>query len=365
MPSTKPNLRVLHILGELRPSGAECMLKVAAKVFASHGIDSEVLSTGSTDIGTYAPSMKNAGYVVHHIPFAKSLSFFFSVYSLIRARHYDAIHIHSERANFWLGLTAKIAGTPRIVSTVHGAFAFRGWLRTRRMIMRRLLEQLGVVRVAIGKSVQEIEWKHFRSAIDIVPNWYDSDRFRPPTFLERMAARNQLGIDLTKFVIVSVGNCSDIKNHQASLPENLRIVYVHVGAEDSGVPERKLAEQLGIGDRVYFLGQLDNTLPALYAADAYTMPSLHEGFGIAALEALAVGLPAILADVLGLCDFRNYFPNLIYVAPRADSLASAFAELAKSNSEHRREITRDYPRICREGFGMEVGVAKYADLYRP
>ena len=206
-------LRVLHILGELKPSGAECMLKVAAKEFSSLGIANEILSTGSEQIGSYAPMMREVGYAIHHIPFSKTFRFFFRVYGLMRARRYDVVHIHSERANFWFGLTAAAARVPRVISTVHGTFAFQGWLRVRRMIFRRLQDNLGVVRVAIGPSVQETEWQHFRSVAQIIPNWYDSEKFRPPIAEERESARSLYGVTEDTFTIVSVGNCSRIKNH--------------------------------------------------------------------------------------------------------------------------------------------------------
>ena len=363
-------LRVLYILGELKLSGAECMLKVVVKEFSSLGIANEILSTGSEQIGSYAPMMREVGYAIHHIPFSKTFRFFFRVYGLMRARRYDVVHIHSERANFWFGLTAAAARVPRVISTVHGTFAFQGWLRVRRMIFRRLQDNLGVVRVAIGPSVQETEWKHFGSLTKIIPNWFDNKRFSPPTTQQRIAARRAFFLDEKMFVIVSVGNCSKIKNHAAfiqalaSVPKELPVVYLHVGAEERGYPERHLAANLGVGDKVRFLGQLEDPLEALYAADAYVMPSLSEGTSIAALEAFAVGLPAILSDVSGLRDFGNQFPGILYAKPTPSSLMESVIELTRLDSFRRNQIASDYPRITRERFGMDTGVSQYARLYR-
>lgn len=366
----KKKLLVLHILGELKPSGAECMLKVAAKEFASLGIENEILSTGTERVGSYAPMMQAVGYQVHHIPFSKSLKFFFRVYKLMREKKYDAIHIHSERANFWFGLTATFARVPRVISTVHGTFAFRGWLRLRRMVFRRLQDGLGVIRVAIGQSVHDTEWKHFGSVTRIIPNWFDSERFFPPTPQERAASRILHSLEGQTFVIVSVGNCSKIKNHVAViqalalLPKDFPIVYLHVGAEEQGCPERTLAASLGMEKKICFLGPLDDPLPVLQAADAYVMPSISEGFGIAALEAFAVGLPAILSDVSGLRDFGIQFSGIRYAEPSAAPIANTILELAKLEPLERKQITRDYPRISSQEFGIANGVTQYAQLYR-
>jgi glycosyltransferase involved in cell wall biosynthesis len=57
--------------------------------------------------------------------------------------------------------------------------------------------------------------------------------------------------------------------------------------------------QLGLDDHVYFVGDVpDRDLPSLYAASAlYVLPSLHEGFGIPCLEAMACGTPVIATRV--------------------------------------------------------------------
>lgn len=366
----RQKLRVLHILGELRPSGAECMLKVAAKEFASHGILNEILSTGSAEIGPYAPVMRGVGYAVHHIPFSKSLKCFLDVYKLMRARRYDVIHIHSERANFWFALTARFAGVPKVVSTIHAIFAFRGWLRIRRMIFRRLQNHLGVIRVAIGPSVQEVEQKHFGCNTEIVPNWYDSDRFVPPTLGQRNDSRKRFGLDEETFAILSVGNCSKIKNHHALieaialLPRDRRLTYLHVGAEEPGNPEQELAQILGISNQIQFLGQLENPLPAFFAADLYVMPSVSEGFGIAALEAAAVGLPMVLANVPGLRDFKHWFQDIHYSEPDAEDLRRVLSGLIAQHQEtHSRRMHSDILAI-RDLFGVNRGVAEYVRLYQ-
>lgn len=363
-------VRVLHILGELKPSGAECMLRVAAKNFAEHGIDTEILSTGTEHVGAFASALREVGYAVHHIPFSKSILFFIKVSNLIRLRHYDVVHIHSERANFWFGLSAKLAGVRRIVSTVHAIFAFQGWLRLRRMLFRRLQEKLGVIRIAISPSVRENEQLVFGSSIDVVPNWYDHDHFRPPTPEQRIFARARLGIADGAFAVVSVGNCSKIKNHQAVLealpllPNELSVVYLHVGGEETDCPEKQLAQKLGIENIVRFLGQLQDPLPILHAADAYVMPSINEGFGIAALEALAVGLPSILSDVPGLRDFGLDYPNIHYCKLSPVEIATSISDLAELDLSTRQQMTIKYSEISKKKYGIDIGVRNYSRLYQ-
>lgn len=363
------SLRVLHVLGELKPSGAETMLVAAAPLFRAEGVELEVLSTGLTP-GPHAPRFENAGYRLHHLPFARTPGFFFKARQLMQVRRYDVIHLHTEGANFWFGLTARSVRGPAVLRTVHSAFAFTGNLQWRRGLQRRLLDRLGVRHVAISDSVRATEQRHYRLSATLIWNWYDSLRFTRTTDEARTAARDKFSLADKDFVIASVGNCSQIKNHTAviealsMLPAGARPLYLHAGIEQDDAPERELARALGVADRIRFLGGVGDVLPVLQAADAYVMSSMFEGFGIAAIEALGTGLPALFSDVAGLRDFRADFPNLIYCGTQAREVAVGIAALMNMPPETRERIRSDYPAIARRRFGMERGVNEYLALYR-
>jgi glycosyltransferase involved in cell wall biosynthesis len=362
------SLRVLHVMGELRPSGAETMLRAAAGEFLKHGIYCEILSTGA-EVGPFASRLADAGWRIHHIPFSKTPTFFASVFRLMNGR-YDAIHLHTERGNFWLALAALLAVRGRVIRTVHGSFAFVGFLRWRRMIQRRLLEWMGVRHVAISESVRQVEEKCFRTTPLVIHNWYNSSHFRLPTEADRSSARRLMDITAEVLVLVSVGNCAEVKNHLAvlealaTLPAEQRPMYVHVGQEDEGESERRRAAQLGISEYVRFVGPLSDVRPALYAADAFIMPSLREGFGVAAIEALGCGLPVILSDVQGLRDFRRVFPNLVYCGTSPAQIAQCLADMLNAQCLSPTTLSEVRAALSREHFGVELGVSQYAKLYR-
>lgn len=363
------NIKVLHVLGELKPSGAESMFCVAAPLFCAEGVNAEIVATGP-NLGIYAPELAKAGYKLHHIPFSKSLRFFISLYRLMRAGKYDVLHLHTEQAGFWIGLVALAVRPARVLHTIHSNFSFRGNLRLRRMIQRRILHILGVVHVAISPSVARTELMHFGLKTRLVPNWYDNNRFYSPSAAERNQARKSLDIASDETVLVSIGNCSEVKNHAALikavalLPAELRPLYLHAGIEEEGHPERRLAEQLGVAEHIRFLGPLTDVRPVLYAADLFAMPSFVEGFGIAAVEALATGLPAVFTDVPGLRDFRSAYEGLCYATPDSDALCSSLAVLLTESSEQRRARSIDYPSISQQLFGIASGVSGYIQIYR-
>ena len=127
--------RVLHILGELRPSGAEVMLRIAAPSWFPVDRPHTILATAKEE-GPFAGRLREAGYQVHHVRFSKTLRFFIRIYALIRRERYDAVHIHTERANLVYAIVARLAGVDQVIHTIHANFAFTGGLRVVRKFMR-------------------------------------------------------------------------------------------------------------------------------------------------------------------------------------------------------------------------------------
>src|SRR5207253_112178 len=73
---------------------------------------------------------------------------------------------------------------------------------------------------------------------------------------------------------------------------------VGIGSERAELESR--ARSLGLAARVEFLGFRDDVATLMTRADLYVQPSRWEGFGIAAVEAMASGLPVVCSDVAGL-----------------------------------------------------------------
>lgn len=360
-------MKVLHVLNELRPSGAEIMLRSAASLWSRYGVSCDIVATGTVP-GPYAPVLAEAGYHVHHLPRARTPGFLRRFAAMVKSGDYDIVHQHAEGMSFWFGLASMWTGA-RVVRTIHSNFAFNGGLRLKRGLQRRALSALGARFVAIGDSVQKNELQRFALECTLVRNWADLTRLEPPTSDQRQSARAHWDFRDDDFVVVSIGNCAAVKNHGALLhalaqcTDLAQIRYLHVGLEDNGQSERNLARELGIEQHVTFAGWLNDPRLALYAADIYVMPSLYEGFGIAAVEALSVGLPAILAEVAGLIDLRAHFPELIYAPPDAEGLAAALRDSLPRALAQRERLTREYRCTALKYYSAERGVSEYCAVY--
>ncbi len=357
-------MKILHILHALNPSGAETMLLCAAPNMQALGIHGELLSMGNTP-GVFADTLENAGYKIQHIPFKKNLRFFISLYRLLKQENYDSIQVHVESASFWITMVILFSGIParRCIRTIHNTFPFTGFLGWRRAWQRQLLSYLGVPHIAISKSVEETELKHFKIKTKVIQNWYDSNRFIKTTDLLRSTARQEMNLSANSFVIVTVGNCSNIKNHGELIKAiaklgNKNIVYLHIGIEKDN-SEQNLAKELGITDQIRFLGLQSNILPFLQTADLFIMPSIYEGFGIAAIEAIATEVPTLLTSVPGLIDFADIFNGLYYCEPTAESMKTALENILNIPQTELRLATLNNAKKAEQCFGISRGVLAY------
>jgi glycosyltransferase-like protein len=184
---------------------------------------------------------------------------------------------------------------------------------------------------------------------ELVANGVDAERFRPARDAgERAAARDAAGLDDDELAILTVGGIEPRKGSltllrafaaaRAALPERHPVLLVAGGAtlfdhRDEIGRFDALREELGLDGDVRVLGPVtDAELEGLYrAADLFALPSVKEGFGLAVLEALAAGLPAVVSD---LEVFRTFLADgeSALMAPVGDAraLAAALVRAAES-----------------------------------
>ena len=367
--------RVLHVLRSLECSGMEMMLLNSFSTWSHYGYTCDILAT-TAEVGPQASALRAAGYGVFHIPFRGSVRYvpklqFVRAYWRLCSSGYDIVHVQTEAAALLFVVLARLAGVKRVVVTPHTTFRFNGLMRARKFIERFIIRLLGGRYGMISDAILTCEWEYYRNPGTRIWNWADTAHFRPATPEERTDARRLLGIADNVFVIVSLGNCSRVKNDEAILravqllPAELRSLYIHIGKEAGENSERKLAAEIDIEGSVRFVGSQANPLELLWAADVFVMPSLYEGFGMAAVEAIAAGIPAVLSAVDGLSEVAKETQETVLTTTEAASIAKGVMKIAKLPHEERRNRgLADSDRIRRR-FSVQNGVRSVVDgLYR-
>lgn len=118
----------------------------------------------------------------------------------------------------------------------------------------------------------------------------------------------QYGISCTEHILISVGELNKNKNHEIIIRaiaklKNPTIHYFIAG--QGGLREylEHLAEELGVSKQVHLLGYRNDVVEFLQLADVFCFPSKREGLGLAAIEAMACGLPLITSYIHGIKDY--------------------------------------------------------------
>jgi teichuronic acid biosynthesis glycosyltransferase TuaC len=179
-------------------------------------------------------------------------------------------------------------------------------------------------------------------------NGVDLQRFVP---IDREAARSKLG--LTGFNLISVGVLDPRKAHDLTIGALPMLPQVKLMIAGIG-PERKkleaLAQQLGVADRVNFLGAVAQTeLKEYYnAADAMVLASSREGWANVLLESMACGTPVVASNVWGTPEVVAAPEAGVLMGERtAAGVAQAVQALRANYPEH--AATRRYA----EGFSWD------------
>jgi N-acetyl-alpha-D-glucosaminyl L-malate synthase BshA len=141
-----------------------------------------------------------------------------------------------------------------------------------------------------------------------------------------------------------------------------RLIMVGDGPERPRAVTR--AEELGVRDRVLFLGKHASMDELLACADLFLLPSSNESFGLAALEAMACGAPVVASRVGGLPEVVDHGVSGYLFPPDAvDDMAEAGCELLLDEAAH-KAMSEAAATLAAERFSADAVVPSYEAFYR-
>ena len=190
--------------------------------------------------------------------------------------------------------------------------------------------------------------------IHVIPNGVDTTTYRPADPVERDRLRRGLGLGCATFTAVFVGRLHRVKNVEVLLDAMTRTPDVELVIAGDGDLRARLEEraaELGVASRVRFFGMRDDVPDILKACDAFVLPSHGEGMSNALIEAMACGLPCLVATAVGgAAELVGTTAGITLPADDADAWAAALGRLAADRdagwrSVRGRRIT--YTRTCR------------------
>jgi glycosyltransferase involved in cell wall biosynthesis len=249
---------------------------------------------------------------------------------------------------------AVLARLPAVVATVQLIPTLelnRSSLLQLRALSSGVDRYIAVSREIAIELVERFRWP--AGKVDVVYNAVEIERFGEPA---SAALRSQLTGGEERPVVLTCARLHEQKGHAVLLRAATEVpgaVFALAGDGPEQGALKSLAAELGIADRIRFLGQR-NDIPALLAAcDVFALPSLYEGSSLAVLEAMAARRPVVSSAIGGTDELIDDGKTGALVPPGdAGALAAALRRLlgdaALRDSLARRARERVESRFTRE-----------------
>ena len=319
---------VLHLQKVAGISGSEAHLLSLLPELRGRGWDVRFLMLHEREPGAweFARALKARGVPLDAIPLAADvdpIAFVRLTAHLARKRPH-VLHTHLVHGDVYGQLAGLVAGVPVRFSTKHGFNEFR---ESRGFALAdRTVASLASVHIAISRGLARYlaDTEGFREDGFEIVHYGISPRTDPP----RLAGRPPR--------LLCVGRLIPIKGHIvllrafAQAREQLPDLELDIAGRGPLEPAlRALSRELGVGDSVRFLGYVSPIQEAIERASIVVVPSLGEGFGMVALEAMERARPVIAAEIGGLGELVRHGETGLLVPPaEVEPFARAIVELA-------------------------------------
>jgi glycosyltransferase involved in cell wall biosynthesis len=314
---------VVHLAKVSGISGAEAHLLSLLPDLRAEGWDVRFLMLHEDEPGAwrFADSLRAVGIPLDAIQVRRDVDpiAFLELVAYLRRARPSIVHTHLVHADAYGQIAGLVARVPARLSTKHGFNEFR---EERLFALGdRLVGSAATTQIAISRGLARYlaEKEGFREeGFQIVH--YGIDSLGEPSPYPANSVR-----------FLSIGRLIPIKGHLVLLralrralesrPE-LELRIAGRGVLDGGL--KAYARELGIADSVHFLGQVTPVQDEIEQAAAVLVPSLGEGFGMVALEAMERARPVVATDIGGLSDIvRHGETGLLVPSADADALAEA------------------------------------------
>lgn len=362
-------IRVAQVIDALNVGGAERLVaRLAQAAAAAPEVDMVVVTLRESDTSFLIDEIERHGTPVRCVP-ARTRHHLADVTLLPRLRtvlrRHDVVQCHLGTANIIGVLAARSLGRP-VVSTLHSVGLSAGEQRPGRL--RSFASDMALRHgpskvVAVGEAVRQAHLDHTGpDRTVVIPN--PAPAASAVSSAERRTARRALG-DPDGPVLVALGRLEPAKGLDIALDALGRLqrsATLVVAGDGSLRPdlERRAAE-LGVLDRVRFLGQVSDVRYVLAGADVFVSSSRREGMPMAILEAMAAGLPVVATDV---GDVARTVSGAGAVVPPGDPGALAAAIEAVLQDDVRRDaMAAESLRLATEEFDEQTWLRRWIDLW--
>ena len=361
-------MRILLLTTHLDFGGIGIYCLSLAGALKERGHDVRIASSG----GALAPQLPGCG--IEHIPIdirtKSELSPLLLKSAIKLGRCFkewrpDIIHAQTRVTQALAWIIYKKSGIP-YVSTCHGFF--------RPHLARRIFGLWGKKAIAISEAVREHlvnDLKVNKQRIALIHNGIDIEKFRKNVAdSEKKAYRSRVGLKDGP-VIGMIARLSPVKGHRYLLQAASDIIKASPGAQiliigDGPLKKEifELAIKLGLGNRRFMEESTFDIRLSLSVMDVFVLPSVQEGLGLSALEAMAQGVPVVGANVGGVYSLiKDGQTGLLFEPKDHAALAAAVSGLL-TDKKLASEISARAKDMVAERFSLAQMAGKTEAVYK-
>lgn len=276
---------------------------------------------------------------------------------------YDIIHTHTYAAQLWTAFTSLFLDkNKKYLTTEHSTsnrrrekFYFKyldGWMYSR---YDKIISITDATQVNLKKWLNnKNQEKHL-----VINNGINLKKYYSTIPIKRKEINQNLKDE--DILICMIGRFSEQKDQKTLiksmkfLNESYKLILLGDGDKES---EEQLVDELNLKERVYFLGYKSNVAEIVKSCDIAVLSSHWEGFGLAAVESMALGIPTIGSNVAGL---REVLENGGIIFEKGNE-KDLYTKIMKIDEKSYRELSKQAKEKSKK-YSLDKMIKKYLKLF--
>ena len=308
---TKEPIRVLHLLGSIQRGGTESVIFNYYRAIDRSRVQFDIIADSNSPCDI-PKDITDLGCVVYKIPpYTNPMEYILSIKNICHQGNYKIVHSHMNTMSVFSLFAAWLAKVPvRIAHSHSTAGTGKDFKRDVLKYMLRPFSKIFATKY-FSCSEHAARWMFGNRVVDkgkvfILNNAIATKKF---AFNQRIRdeQRKILNLD-NKLVVGHIGRFSPPKNHTFLVDvfhalckireDSVLLIVGGLGSSGRSIENmlRQRVGELGLQDKVRFLGVRENISELYQAMDIFLLPSLYEGLGMVCIEAQCSGLPCVLSD---------------------------------------------------------------------
>lgn len=285
---------------------------------------------------------------------------------------YDIVHCHTPNASVITRLVCRKFRKKtnlKVFYTAHGFHFYKGAPMLNWMFfypVEKFCSRFTDKLITINKEDFELAKTKFHAKeVHYIPGvGVDLSRFENVQ-VDRNEKRREIGVPEDAVLLFSVGELNENKNHQIIVKalaklDNPNIHYAIAGVGDKKDYLLNLAKELGVSEQLHLLGYRKDVPELNHCADIFCFPSKREGLGLAAIEAMACGLPVITSNVHGINDYSmNGVTGFKFDPNKVNDCCNAVSLALNCNKEQMAEFNKEYVKK----YSVDKIIGKMKNIY--